>query len=281
MFSRKGNGSDIGSRILLLIKVYSAHEYSKKLSKRIGDAHARARSETIIESVALNYGSTPFWIVRTEDCYSISDKWGDVVKSIFDSIEKGIMPTTVAGCLNGDGVSTPHKSKRIDGEYIDSSTKRNSARIRKIVTSRKVLGYTNLTHHGSDIKIYPLNVSEEQFNRVSAIVSDRKTKVPSGKQSSLFLFSSFTFCFECGEKMHAFAPRQRKNGNPEIRMKCGSRDKLTKESHKCENGFPNEKFDIPFLNMIVDKLAVSDFVVARKDTGEELGLLQSELLVVE
>ncbi|EAQ55531.1 recombinase-related protein [Vibrio sp. MED222] len=281
LFSRKGNGSDIGSNILLLLKIYGAHDYSKKLSKRVRDAQDRSTLAAINHGKALDFGKCPYWLTKIPDGgYELSDKWASVIRKTFEFLIKGLTPTQVANRLNELKIPTASRERSDGGkgESLESSAKWTLSKVNTLMVNRRVIGWIKLKNHDTEINLYPAVVDDATFHKAVELAGKRKITTKNRLGTIKSLFAGFSYCYMCGERMHTDR-RKRPSGFIDVRMKCSSRNKATSKERDCDCGYTNHEFESAFLGMIVDRIQVQDLLQNQSSNEEQS--IRSQLSVVE
>lgn len=278
VFSRKGNGSDIGSKILLILKVYGAHDYSKKLSKRIGDASKRSLTNAVTNKTPYMSGSYPFWLSRTKEQYTVVQKWVDIVIDALELVASGLTPKYVAAKLNEKGYPTPSK-KRIDGVICESTELWSRSRVVNLYKDNRVMGYMTSSNLDKPLLLYPPIVSETLFNQVLSVTGTRTVTKRQRTRKITSIFDGLSYCFECGSKM--YTDIRKKNGvMHEIRIRCASKNRLSASDNPCSNSnMTGKMYEPALLELISDKLSIEDFRIERDDTQENV--IRSRINVLE
>jgi len=173
-------------RIIALLELASANEYSAKLSERVKAAYRVGRQQ-ILNGEKVKLHIFPSWI---DDNFQLNEKAGSVA-SIFTLYLAGKGPAAIAKEFNQKNVS----SLRGTGLW-------SQAVIYKLLTDRKVIGEYN--NGGEIVKgFFPSVVSDETFYKVQSRLNDNKGKRPTGiycGNNIANIFSGVAFC-SCGQKI--------------------------------------------------------------------------------
>ena len=188
--------------IMLVLKARAAHEYSKRLARRVGSSWNQLR-EDFRQGTAIGRGPAggrhPFWLTLNQAtrCWEFNDRAEDV-GLIFDQLQyQGL--TLVAQELNARGSLSPggkpwaHYSVRkvaLDpavagslrlGEYAHAEARAALSRWKRAKAEAEILG-TGFSEPEPVIPVielipghYPAVVSQEVFDRVGAAL-DRRAK---------------------------------------------------------------------------------------------------------
>ncbi|MBE7216373.1 recombinase family protein [Shewanella benthica] len=278
LFARKGQGSDIGSIILLTIKIYSAHDHSKKLSKRVGIAHAKSLSEAVVSGKALRYGTYPFWLRKNGDKYELVLKWVEILNEVYVMLSDGIAPADIANTLNEKGYKVPRTQRDHKKEVLEHETNRwNTNRVRVLYSSRTPIGKMKPVNHQTEIDLYPPAISEDLYFKAIAVVNRRKRGSGNKIGRVKSLFAGFTYCYACRKRMHT--DTRLRNGISDVRMRCSSRASATLIDRDCDCGYISMDFEERLLILLIDKVALSDLLVAPVDN--QVSILSSKISICE
>ncbi|QFU23155.1 recombinase family protein [Shewanella eurypsychrophilus] len=278
LFSRKGQGSDIGSTIQLILKIYGAHEHSEKLSKRIGEAHAKSLSEAVIDGKPLRYGTYPFWLRKNGDKYELVDMWVRLLNEVYVMLGNGVAPADIANILNEKGYAVPRTKRGHNNEVLEHQNNRwNTNRVRVLYKDRKPIGKMKPVNHKTEIDLYPPAISEDLFYKAMAIVSRRKRGSGNKIGRVKSLFAGFTYCYACGKRMHT--DTRIRNEVSDVRMRCSSRGSSTLKDRACDCGYISMDFEERLLILLIDKVVLSDLLVTPTDNQESI--LRSKISICE
>ncbi len=131
----------------LLFAVNSAHEFSAKISSRIGAAH-RSRRERMRAGAAVNPHDAPAWIDLDTSGQWVLNGYAPAIRRIVDLVLGGDGLHVIAGALNSEGIPSPGQYRR--QQWAAGAKRRtrdayrpvlwNTASIRQVLHSPALIG---------------------------------------------------------------------------------------------------------------------------------------------
>lgn len=171
VIDRSTYDSDIGVRLQLLVRRDAAHDYSRKLSERVGAAHERARARER-QGEIVNGHCRPQWLDYDDQggTFTVNDRW-PIYRRMVDLCLQGYGQVRVAAMLNGEGhrntrgglwsgasVAQVWKDRRLIGERVYGERRRaGSAQIEVLP------GY------------FPAMLTREEWDQLQAAIAQRSS----------------------------------------------------------------------------------------------------------
>ena len=171
VIDRSTYDSDIGVRLQLLVRRDAAHDYSRKLSERVGAAHERARARER-QGEVVNGHCRPQWLDYDDQSgtFTVNDRW-PVYRRMVDLCLQGYGQVRVAAIINGEGhrntrgglwsgasVAQVWKDPRLIGERVYGRRRRAGPEQIELLP-----GY------------FPAMLTREEWDRLQALIAQRDT----------------------------------------------------------------------------------------------------------
>ncbi|WP_413325952.1 recombinase family protein [Synechococcus sp. MIT S9503] len=235
-YSRATLREDGTKLVMLALKAQAAHEYSKRLSRRITATWDQAIAE--LEAGRLPRGEVfvPQWCELNSDRVRLIPEKADAVRRIFEmALLDG--PVTIAGRLNQESYPTisgkPTWTRSAVKAVIDDPRTRGAVRLnwqRTLSAERRARRGERAEREMVFEDVLPAAITTEKFAAVHAAMAERhKPKQRLGKQTDFQMVSQgLTFCC-CGARVGTTATSSGR--------KLGSRKWLryAKCRHRCDH----------------------------------------------
>lgn len=219
-------GSPGGIDIALKNLIYEL--YSKDLSQKV-----KAARLTIMKTGKYNAPFPIYGYFKYNDSLIIDDVSGRIVARLFDMLDSGISPTSVAATFNAEGILTPADYKKSQNctrkwKYDEKKSYWTDGTVRRIASDEKytgkmVLGKTERLKVGDPCSArrkpaeqwivventHPAIVSKEKFDRVAEKIHTRKNH----HGNKINHKPSIYCCGYCGHTLQ-------KSGKKNITLKC-------------------------------------------------------------
>lgn len=207
-YSRETLRQDGTRLVMLALKAQAAHEYSKRLSRRIKSSWDQAYAE--LEAGRLPRGKVflPPWCRREGDQIHLIPEKADIVRRIFEmALDDG--HTVIAGQLNQEGVPTlsgrPSWTRSAVKSLLEDSRVTGAVRI----NNQKTLSQRRRDRRGERADqerifpdVLPMVISPETLARTQAAIAARSApKVRRGRQTDFNLVAQGLIRCSCGARV--------------------------------------------------------------------------------
>jgi DNA invertase Pin-like site-specific DNA recombinase len=206
-------------RIIALLELVAANEYSAKISNRVKDAVA-IRGNKIAKGAMIlktkegkDRKDIPVWITNTGTKFELNEV-AEIIALIFKMYLDGIGPAAIARKFNDPKEKIPSLSSAVGKDWSQSIIYRLLSDRRTIGEAEVIIGETEVETivDGKPIKTfekiretvkgyYPVAVTKETFDKVQAKLDDNRGKpTKQGNKDVCSLFTGIAYC-RCGERI--------------------------------------------------------------------------------
>ena len=140
----------------LLFWMSAAHEFSAKLSSRIGDHRSRIRSR-IRNGEPTNPGAAPAWISLVNEAWQLNE-YAPIVRRVIEMAQAGNGCIAIARQLNADGVPSPgsviaKRRQAAGGKAKDAKTEWHNGSVLQLLKSPALHGARKIAEPGQNAKL--------------------------------------------------------------------------------------------------------------------------------
>ena len=140
----------------LLFWMSAAHDYSAKLSGRIGDHRSRIR-DRIRNGEPVNPGAAPAWISLVNGAWKLNE-FAPVVRRVIEMAQAGDGCTAIARQLNADGVPSPgsviaKRRQAAGGKAKDAKTEWHNGSVLQLLKSPALHGARKVAASGHNTRL--------------------------------------------------------------------------------------------------------------------------------
>ena len=239
VIDRSTYDADIGVRLQLLVRRDAAHDYSRKLSERVGAAHERARARER-QGEIVNSHCRPPWLDYDElsGAFTVNDRW-PIYRRMIDLCLQGYGQVRAAAMINDEG----HRNTR-GGLWSGAS-------VVQVWRDRRLIGervYGHRRRAGSEqvevLKGYfPAMLTREEWDQLQAAIAQRSSNRGRAGRGDFRrnILQGVVFC-ACGmrRELHvATKPSGRKNSY--LICKSKSRGQRLGDSRCSEKNIPYDE----------------------------------------
>tara|TARA_R110002124_G_C8972960_1_gene515408 strand:+ start:97 stop:1863 length:1767 start_codon:yes stop_codon:yes gene_type:complete len=246
--------NNLGNFIQLLAGNFTSNEESKKKSKRIREGNVDKREKLRLGVKLPASHKPPAWLKMVDGKYEPIQDRVEIINEIFDLALRGNGKDTIARMFNermnaGDTrYDTWVISETVDREgevKIVKAKKWTASKVGRILYEQKVIGYwqpwlrPRIGEHkpeGEPIKIYPVIVDVDMFNRVNETRTKNQLKQKGRGRNVANFLSGKCRCYDCGGPMVGRGSGRKKT------LKDGTKTRYY--SYYCENAHTGNGCDV-------------------------------------
>lgn len=270
-------------RIIALLELAQANEYSARLSFRVSEAWKQKKAHAAEHVIMTKM--TPAWLIadRKANKWMQDDAKTLTVKRIFQSYADGKGIRTIVRELNQDGVPPFAKGKQSESGLWSAT------HLRRVLSSRSVLGEYQRHNCVTGKRVpegepiadyYPAVIEPELFYRVKELLSqtrvgkdgkELKGFTSGPKTNATNLFTGLAKCARCGSPMHVKRSGLQQGKYFYVSLVCSSATK--------GGGCEYHTLQLPYVERAVLTLLWSKVVPSlaeRDDRPNKLQALQGE-----